>query len=473
MKRPRVSYRIRQLRDALVSVWALIVTGGPFIVLAVAALVAAYWIVDPSPPRKLVMATGPEASDYERFGERYKQILARHGIQVELRNTEGSRDNLRALRDEKSDVQVAFVRSAAAPRREAATEGLVSIGSLFYEPVWLFYREKVKIRSLSDLRGKSVNVGPMGSGTARLADALLAQNGVDPADLRISQSDHSTAVAALLDGELDALVFTSASDGLLIQMLLRTPGIRLFDFVQAEAYARRLPSLSHVVMPRGIVDLARDTPPRNVSLIAPTSTLVAREGTHSALLNLLVQAAAEIHGAPDWFARPREFPSPRSVDFPLAEEARRYYQSGPPFLQRYLPFWLANLFDRMWVVVLSLLALLIPLSRLLPPLYQWRIRSRVYKWYGRLRALEYEVKNPDPDRGPADVAALSARLDEIEEKVNDISVPLSHADEVYFLRQHIELVRSRLRAGTAGEPGETTEPAPGGGPALAGSPHAH
>lgn len=433
---------MERLRSLLLTIRDLLIAGGPFLLLAIGALVFAYRWVDPQPPRSVVMATGPVNSDYERFGLRYKEILARHGIDVQLRSTNGSRANLDLLRDESSAVQVAFVRSSATPMHEATDSGLVSLGSLFYEPVWLFSRNELKLDSLVGLRNRRVNLAPEGSGTASLVGSLLEQNAIVLTDLKVSRLEDSAAVAQLLDGDLDAVFFTSASNNLLIQMLLRTPGVRLFDFKQAEAYTRRLPSLNRVVLPRGVVDLARDVPRANIQLVAPTSTLLATDGTHPAILNLLVQAAREIHGVPDWFARAGEFPSSRSTDYPLATEAERLYRAGPPLLQRYLPFWMANLIERMWLVVLSLAALLIPLSRIVPPLYQWRVRSRIYRWYGQLRSLERRLDKASA----ADAATPQWReqLDELEARVNEITVPLSYADELYSLRQHIALVRRRL-----------------------------
>jgi len=246
------------------------------------------------------------------------------------------------------------------------------------------------------------------------------------------------SVVALLGGEIDALVFVSAPESLMVQMLLQTPGIKLFNFAQAEAYSRRFPFMSPVVLPRGVVDLAKDVPPADVHLVAPTAALASRPGTHPALLQLFVQAAQAIHSEAGWFQRKGEFPSPKNTEWPLSKEAERFYRAGPPLLQHYLPFWLANLIDRMWVALVSIIAILIPLSRVLPPLYEFRIRSRIFRWYGQLRAVE----NAHGER-PAD--ELVRDLDAIEAKVENVTVPLSYADELYALRSHINLVRRRLQ----------------------------
>lgn len=445
------------LRHTLLSVRDLLVTAGPFIVLAVALLALAYWALDPTPPKRVVLATGPDQGAYTEFGQRYVEHLKRFGVTVELRKTQGSAENLRLLQDEKSGVDFAFVQGGAGRLHqpdEEAVEGLVALGSLFYEPVWLFYREAAAqekfqqptLSSLTQLKGWRINIGAPGSGITNLMRRLFEANGLDTGDLTVSRLEQTPAVMAFLAGEVDALVFVSAPESPMVQMLLQTPGVQLLDFAQAEAYSRRLPVVAPVTLPRGVIDLARDLPPTDVRLVAPTAMLVARDDAHPALQQLFVQAARAIHSQPGWFARKDEFPSTRNTVLPMSKEAQRYYDSGPPFLQRYMPFWVANLIDRMWVVLVSLIAILIPLSRVLPPLYELRIRSRIFRWYGRLRQIEENLTDPKADR-----AALLKEIDELDAKVERIHVPLSHADELYALRSHIELVRKKLGGGI-GEP---------------------
>jgi hypothetical protein len=239
----------------------------------------------------------------------------------------------------------------------------------------------------------------------------------------------------------------------MVQMLLQTPGIQLFDFPQAEAYSRRFPFMTPVRLPRGVVDLAGDQPPSDVRLVAPTAPLVARETTHPALVQLFVQAAQAVHGGAGWFQRKGDFPNAHATERPLAAEAARFYASGPPFLQRYLPFWLANLIDRMGVALVAIVTILIPLSRVVPPLYQFRIRSRVFRWYGQLRALEAA-------QGQRPAAELLAELARIEARVAHVVVPLSYSDELYSLRGHIDLVRQKLTPAAEGATGKPTPSAP-------------
>ena len=438
------------VQHTLLSVRDLLVTTGPFALLSVALLIAAYWMLDPAPPQRVVLATGVEQGAYAEFGKRYAELLKPYGISVELRHTQGASENLSLLRDPNSGVDLGFVLGGA-DREHGAEENpdaaLVSLGSMFFEPVWLFYSEKSaqrllkspRLNSLSQLAGWRVNIGAAGSGVPVLMNTLIEANKLDANALKLLQQPQTPAVVDLLEGRIDALVLASAPEALMVQMLLQTPGIALFDFAQAEAYSRRFAFMSPVVLPRGVVDLARDIPVQDVRLVASTATLLAKAATHPALIQLFVQAAEQVHGGSGWFQRKGDFPKGIDAERPLATDARRFYQSGPPFLQRYLPFWLANLIDRMWPVLVTIVAILLPLSRLLPPLYEFRVRSRVFRWYRRLR----EIDNAQGTR-PAD--ELMRELSELESRVEKVNVPLSIADKLYALRSHIKMVRSRLRA---------------------------
>jgi TRAP-type uncharacterized transport system substrate-binding protein len=448
----------KTLRNTLLSFRDLFATGGPFIVLAIALLALAYWVLDPNPPKKVVLATGTEQGAYAEFGTRYAQILKTYGITVELRPTQGAAENLRLLRDEKSGVDIAFVQGGAGEhlRKEANSvnagddeddqSGLVSLGSLFYEPIWLFYRidsaqrllKSPALTSLSQLPGWRLNIGAKGSGAPNLISKLIAANRIDLKTLTLVRKAQTPATVDLLAGDIDAVVFASAPESLMVQMLLQTPGIALYDFAQADAYSRRFPFLTPVTLPRGVVDLANDVPPQDVRLLAPTATLVARTDTHPALLQLLMQAAQQVHGGAGWFQHKGDFPKAVGTEQPLAKEAQRFYVNGVPVLQRYLPFWLANLLERMWPVLVTIVAILIPLSRTLPPLYQFRIRSRIFRWYAQLREVEEAV-------GKRPAAELLDNLKVIEAHVEHVTVPLSYADELYSLRSHIQMVGNRLR----------------------------
>jgi TRAP-type uncharacterized transport system substrate-binding protein len=437
----------RVVRETLISIRDLAVAWGPFFLIGVALLIAAYFLLDPTPPHRVVLATGPENSAYDEFGKRYAAELKRYGIDVELRHTVGSRENLVLLRDGKQAVDLAFVQGGSSEtlrtNDNAEAEPVFSLGSLFYEPVWIFYRaERLReFTALTQLRGKRVNIGARGSGTPGLVMRLLRANQMEREELERATLGETEAVVNLLDGKLDAIVLVSAPEAPLVQMLLQTPGIRLYEFANAEAYARRYRFISPVVLPRGVASIALDVPNHDLQIIAATTSLVAREDTHPAIIELFVQAATRIHNAPGWIARAGQFPSAAGNEFPLAKDAERFYRTGPPLLQRYLPFWFSNLIDRMWVALFSIVAVLIPLSRLVPPLYVFRVRSRIFRWYRNLRLIEYELEEHGRSR-----EELLASLDKLEARVAAVTVPLAYVDELYALRQHIDLVRARLRA---------------------------
>jgi TRAP transporter TAXI family solute receptor len=433
-----IRYTLLSLRDLAVSV-------GPVILLAVTLLVLAYAWLDPNPPKRVTLATGPAQSAYEEFGKRYARLLAKDGIEVVLLPSEGSAANLQLLREGKADL--GFVQGGTSETGTGNDEQLESLGSLFVEPVWLFYREDAArkvtadatLSTLTQLQGLRVNVGTPGSGVPNLMGKLLESNRVETSALKISQLEQTPATVAFLAGELDAIVFASAPESLMVQMLLQTPGVKLMDFAQSEAYSRRFAFLSPVVLPRGVVDLAANIPPQDVRLVAPTTTLLTRTDTHPALLQLFALAGNEIHGSAGWFKRAREYPNVKNNELPVAKEAERSIQAGAPLLQRYLPFWVANLVERMWLVMGIIIAVLLPLSRIVPPFYEFRVRSRIFRWYGQLRDIEHRIEST------GDNSALLEELNSLENRAEKISVPLSYTDELYALRSNIHLVRKKLQ----------------------------
>ena len=452
-----------RLLDSLVAAGPLVAGG---LLLALLLLLGLAWrALDPTPAKRLVIATGPEQGAYVEFARRYRPLLEAQGITVELRPSQGSRQNLQWLRDPASGVQAAFVQSGVAGGDEAADaaapdQTLLSLGSVAPEPLWLFYRQARLARGavpptrLSQLEGWRIHTGPAGGGTGALLGQLAAANGLTTAPVPADEREAVHAVVELLQGRIDALAMVSAADAPLVQYLLRTPGIGLFDFAQSEAYARRFSFLTAQRLPRGVVDLAADQPPADVRLVAATASLLVRADLHPALQQLLVQTASAVHNGGGWFARPGEYPRPEAGEFALADEAARHYRNGPPWLQRHLPFWLANMVERTWIVLLPLLAVLLPLARVLPPLVTLRLRSRVYRWYAELRPLEAELERPG-----ADLPSLLERLEQLDRQTERIGVPLAYAHELYDLRQHIHGVRKRLRLRLAASPLEPGAPA--------------
>ncbi len=438
----------KSVRYVLLSLRDLLTSASPFVIAAAGLLWLAYWWLDPMPPKTITLATGPAQSAYAEFGQRYAKALQASGIEVVLLPTDGSSANLELLRSGKADA--GFVQGGTAPiaaKEQEEAEALVTLGNLFVEPIWLFYRSASaqavspsgQLSSLTQLAHMRVNVGASGSGVPTLMQTLLDMNRVAPKSITLSQLDQTPATVKLLQGQLDAVVFASAPEAPIVQMLLQTPGIRLMDFHQNEAYARRLPFVTPATLPSGIVDLARKLPNQDVHLIATTTSMLAREDVHPALRQLLAQAAMQIHGQAGWFNRAREFPNADNEEYPLAPEAERTMRTGVPSLQRYIPFTLANLIERMWLALGLIIAVLLPLGKIAPPLYAFRVRSRVFRWYGQLREIEERL-----EASPTSAPGLLEELNALESKVEKIIVPLSYTDELYTLRNHIGLVRQRL-----------------------------
>lgn len=417
----------------------LLVVGLPIAALVVLAFWGAYQFVQPAPPDKLTMITGFPEGSYQVFATRYKEIFAQNNITLEIKSSKGAEENLQRLMKKDEHVDVGFVQTGVATGQD--TTGLVSLGTMFPEPLWLFYRGKGRLESLDQLKGKRIAIGAEGSGTRFLATALLEAHGLTDKPTTLIATGGLPAAKALANGQLDAVFIVAAAQSGAVWTMLYTPGIQLFDFSQAEAYVRRFPSLSAITLPRGAIDFQRNIPDRDLTLVSPTAMLVAREGTHPALIDLLLQAASKVHGDAGLFQRASQYPSPNGVDIPLSAEAERYYKSGKPFLQRYLPFWAATLINRLVVMLVPVFAILIPLIRIAPYLYSWRVRSRVFRYYGQLKMLELQAQQSP---GSKTQEAWLAELDRIEEAANKIPTPSAFADQVYTLRTHVHLVRKQL-----------------------------
>lgn len=418
-------------------------TGWPLVLIAGLGFWVAFQFVEPAPPKHLVITTGKEDGAYYSFAKRYQEIFARDGITLEIRTSEGSAENLQRLQQQ--EAQIGFVQGGVLPGPDAA-EGLLSIGSAFYEPIWVFVRGKEVPRRLTQLEGSRIAIGQEGSGVQALASRLLEVNEMAGTRQPLISVGGLKAAEELQQGRLDALFVIAAPEAPVVQVLLRSPGIRVMSFSQAEAYRRQFPFLFRLTLPEGGVDLVRNYPPRDTQLLAATANLVIRDDMHPALQTLMLNALREVHGGNGFFQARGDFPAYKDSSFPLAEAAARFYQSGPPFLQRYLPFWLAVLADRFLVLALPLFALLFPLMKVAPSLYTWRIRSRICRCYGELKFLENDIKQyydaggGDPERS----AELRRRLDAIENVASTLSIPLSFADLLYTLREHINLVRKAL-----------------------------
>jgi TRAP transporter TAXI family solute receptor len=421
----------------------LAVSFGPIALVVLIGLWLAVYLIRPAPPNTLTIITGPKNTNFWNVAEQYRKILARDGVTLKILESDGSLDNLNKLMDPKVDVDVGFVQGGLAT--DAAVANLVSLGSVAYVPVSVFYHTAAPVDSLDDLRGKRVAVGLPGSGARVLALALLKANGIVPGGpTSLLDMGGDEAAQALVSGKIDAafLMGDSASPPTMGK-LLRTPNIRLVDFSQSDAYSRRFAYLNELKIPMGVFDFGRNIPPHDIHLIAPTAELLARDDLHPALSDLLIEAAKEVHSKASVLQKADEFPAPLEHEYRISDDATRYYKSGKSFVYRVMPFWLASLVDRTMVLLLPVILLLIPGFKLVPALYGWRIKSRIYKWYGVLIALERSIATSTGSE-EEDRALMLKQLDHIEEGVNRLKMPLAFADQFYVLREHIALVRNRL-----------------------------
>ncbi len=409
----------------------------PILVLVAAGFALAWRFVDPAPPKSFAFAGGAAGGAYADFAERYRALLAKEGIALEVRTTTGALDNLRRLNAEPPTADAGFVQGGVGS--EEGAPGLATLASVFFEPVWLVLRSDLAVAKLYDLRGLRVAVGGEGSGTQVLVRQMLRANGLDASrDIAPAALGTDAAFAALGDGQIDAAFVVSARPPAALADLLAAGRHRLYSFARHEAYRLQFPFLSSVVLPAGGLDLARDLPREDTILLAPAAQLVVREDLHPALVGLLLRAAQQVHRPRQLFAPAGSFPTTNYADFELHEDAARLIERGPSFAVRFLPFWAAVLAERLVVLLIPLLTLLIPLARIAPPAYRWQVRSKIFSKYKLLRRIERDLRaNP-----PAEAKArLQGELAALQAAAEALRVPTSYADTLYNLRLHIRFVR--------------------------------
>ncbi len=405
------------------------------ILVALAATIA--WL-GPLPPKVVVMSTGTPGSDFELYSRQYQDILKRSGVQLRLVPSAGSVDNLRRLNDPGSGVTVALVQGGLTD--EAHSPDLESLGTVFYQPFWLVVGRAVPSARPADLRGKRIAIGPEGSGTQVLTKKFLALNGIDEKLVHLEPLTGAEAGEALLRGEIDGAALVASWDTPVVRRLLASSEVNVVGAPRADAYVALDPYLTKLVLPTGVGDLATNRPPNDVSLVATEASLVVRSELHPAIKYLLLEAATEIHSAAGLFRKAGQFPAPEPVDLPVSKDARQYYKSGPPFLQRYLPYGLAVLGSRLLFLLIPVIGVAYPLLRSAPTLYGWSMRRRIFRLYGELKYIEVELEA----RSGTPAADLLAQLERLEERANHLQVPFAFAPFLYQLRLHIAQVRSRV-----------------------------
>ena len=413
---------------------------GPAILLIVALFAVAIRFIAPPPPKVLRLAAGTADGYYQGIGKRYEAVLEPEGLDdVIVVNTEGSIDNLRRLSDHPDEIDVALVQGGLAS--DVDTKNIVAIAGIFYEPVWVLVRAGVRAARLSDLKNHRIGIGSEGSGTRVLAAELLAANDISADNATLLEIGTGQALRALDDGEIDAAFFITSEPSKGMADILTRKRARILPFDQAEAYRMKFPFLTPVQLPKASISIAANVPSVDITLLAPTGTLVAREDIHPALVTLLLGAARQLESGRQLFAAAGTFPTGKHLDFPLHPDAQRYFDRGPSLLYRYLPFWIAVWIERATVLAIPLLTM-VPIIRVAPPAYRWQVQRKIYRWYTRLRHIDDQADGAitSEERGK-----LLHELDAIERHLLKLKVPLSYAQQLYDLRGHLAFVRSRLR----------------------------
>ncbi len=413
----------------------------PSIIVTILGFVIAFQFVKPAPPKIITIATGDPQGAYYAFAQRYREILSQYGITLNVLSTKGSVENLELLRKAEKGVDIAFIQGGVGD--PSSMPELGSLASLYFEPLWVFQRSGISANRFTDLQGKRIVVGQEGSGTRALSLTLLKDNGIDEGNTSLLSWESQKAETLLRFGEVDAAFFVASPKSSFVRNLLATEGLSLLSEERAEAYTRIHRFLNKLILPEGAVDFRENIPQKDVHLLAASATLVIRKDFHPALVDLILQAALEVHGKGGIFESPYQFPSPEFVDFPIQKEALRYFKSGPPFLQKYLPFWAASLIDRLKVMLLPLLTLFFPLFKIVPPTYRWRVRSRITHWYRELQSVDHMVIDK---KDTENLTNCLAELERIDKEVAKVTVPLSYASELYNLRVHIAHIRRLIES---------------------------
>jgi len=405
-------------------------------VLSIVSLALIYFL--PSPPSKVVMATAFKGGVFEYYGRQYREVFARFHIELEPRETAGSGENIKLLLDPNSDVEVAFVNAGISDGKHAP--GLLSLGTVFNLPFWMFYSSNEPFDRLSQLKGKRIAVGPAGSGTRLAAEQILGKGGVNSETATLLPFIAATAVEALNDGKVDAVWILGSPDSPSVHSLLQNPNVRLMSFPTAEAFTIIFPDLVRLVLPRGVIDIDRNIPPDDVPLMGTTAKVLVRGDLHPEIVQLLLQTMVEVHGGRQIFQRSGEFPNSTDTEYPVAPAAIDFYKNGPSFMQRHVPLWLSVHAQRAIAVLVAAIALGLPTVRLLPLAYNWITRRRLFYWYAQLKALEASFDGPMAKH----LSDKQAEIERIEEAVSHISFPLTFSDQLYNLRSHIEIVRRKI-----------------------------
>ncbi|KAB7892816.1 TAXI family TRAP transporter solute-binding subunit [Poseidonibacter ostreae] len=414
----------------------------PLSLLIFVLIVASFYItsqfIQPPSKKEFTIATGSKDGQYYKTALLYKEILEKQKVKVNIITSNGSIDNLNLLKEKKADM--AFIQNGI--DHDVSTHKIKSLASTYYEPLWIFYKnEKYTMDYIVELTSKKISIGKEGSGTFDLSSKILNDNNVNNTNSSILNYSTKEAKDKLLKGEIDAMFLVISPDSPIIKELLENPDINLFSFKRAKAYSRKYNFLEPITLYEGTINLYKNLPSQNVNLLSTTATLVVREDFSEELTRLILKSIKNIHNKKTLFETENQFPNIDNITIVPSTEAQRYFEYGDTWLEKIFPYWIASNLDRLKILLIPLLTLLIPLLKGGFPLYRWSIRSKIYRWYDEVQALDLDLEGLEKEE-------LKNKLLEIEELKKEIKeetkVPLSYMGEYYDLIMHLELIISKV-----------------------------
>lgn len=410
----------------------------PFILLIVGAFYFTASFIQPSPKKEITIATGSKSGNYYKTALEYKKLLEKEKVTVNIINSAGSIENIQLLKDKKADI--AFIQNGTISNENS--KGIKSLASIYYEPLWVFYKnEGFMADYLIQFYSKKISIGKQGSGTRDLASSILTDNGIDSSNSQILDLSNEKAKEELLAGNIDVMFLVSSHESKIVRELLASPTVNVFSFKRARAYSQKYTFLEDLTLFEGTLDLYKNLPDENVNLLSTTANIVANENFPDELKRLFLKKIGEVHNKKDLFSNAKYFPNIINMKLDLDEEAKRYFENGDTFLEKIFPYWIASNIDRLKILLIPLLTLLLPLFKGFFPLYNWSMRSKIYRWYDEVKEIDALLEEIDKSKYKEQLEKLEKLRVEIS---NETKVPLSYMGEYYNLQLHIDHVKNRI-----------------------------
>ncbi|MFA7084438.1 MAG: TAXI family TRAP transporter solute-binding subunit [Arcobacteraceae bacterium] len=396
--------------------------------------------IQPPVEKKLIIAAGSPQGEYYKVALQYKELLEKEKVEVEVLETTGSLENAQLIREKKADI--GFVQSGILSQSDS--EEIESLASIYYEPIWIFYKnEGFNIEYVIQLISKKISLGEENTGTSFLANRILSDNGLNESNTQMIHYNTQTSKEKLLKGEIDAMVMVVSSNSSIVQELLENPTINILNIKRAKAYSMKYPYLSNLTLHEGTMDLYKNIPSEEIRLLATTANLITHKEMPTELIRLFLKKAKELHSSKSLFTQTSEFPHIKNLDTQINEEAEKYFKHGDSWLETLFPYWVASNIDRLKIMIIPLLTLMFPLFKGVMPLYTWTMRSKIYKWYSELNAIDKNIPSFSKTQLKEKLEYLEALQKQIS---NHTKVPLSFMGEYYNLLLHLEMIITKMKS---------------------------